>query len=116
MSERPHTGEEWWRPDQIELANDPSRIWEKRAFAIQPGYSIKSRVADCLPDSRRAGRFQKAPLWNPGPGIMSTVRSASKRSWRRAVTFRKGTRMGGIGCVRSVMGSTLHQVKEGKIL
>jgi hypothetical protein len=41
MAERSHIEEEWWRPDQVKLANDASRIWEKRAFAVQPGYSIK---------------------------------------------------------------------------
>jgi hypothetical protein len=35
-----HIEEDWWTPDQVELANDLSRIWEKKIFVSQPGYSI----------------------------------------------------------------------------
>jgi hypothetical protein len=35
-----HVEEDWWTPDQVDLANDQSRIWEKIKFNSQPGYSI----------------------------------------------------------------------------
>lgn len=41
MPEKPHIEEEWWTPDQVQLANDVFRIWEKRLFVAQPGYWIK---------------------------------------------------------------------------
>jgi hypothetical protein len=37
---RPHIEEDWWRPDQVALANDTSRVWEKKAFVCQSGYSV----------------------------------------------------------------------------
>jgi hypothetical protein len=35
-----HIVEDWWRPDQVELANDVSRVWDKKTFISQPGYSV----------------------------------------------------------------------------
>jgi hypothetical protein len=35
-----HVEEDWWTPDQVELANDPLRLWEKKKFISQPGYSV----------------------------------------------------------------------------
>ena len=32
--------EDWMMPDQAELVNDLSRIWEKKIFSSQAGYSI----------------------------------------------------------------------------
>jgi hypothetical protein len=37
---RPHIEEDWMTPDQAELINDPSRVWELKAFVCEPGYSI----------------------------------------------------------------------------
>ena len=39
-NKRPHFAEEWWTPDQVELANDSSRVWDLKVFVCQPGYSF----------------------------------------------------------------------------
>lgn len=36
--EIPNLTEDWWRPDQIELANDTSKTWELKRFRNVPGF------------------------------------------------------------------------------
>lgn len=39
-NKRPHIAEEWWTPDQVDLANDSTRVWDLRAYVSQHGYSF----------------------------------------------------------------------------
>jgi hypothetical protein len=90
MSDKPHIEEDWWTPDQVEMANDSSRIWEKRAFVAQSGYWIQGEGSRLLGQLAPGEGVPEGAILEPGAWDHEHCALCWKKIMKKGGDFHEG--------------------------